>query len=202
MLAPEPPVSFANISMADFLPHPGTDGRRRSGGLAAVPVAVALETIRTHARREDQMITVEALTRVLVGLGGGAGCSEESVRSSHFVHELFGSSPDGVVSVEAACTAAALAAQGTEQEKMAAVFAIADTNSDSQVSLVELTRFFQLICDVKAGGGAVKGLAATTAAECMDMCDADRDGFLTVAEFSQWLHRPTRIAQRPTRDSR
>jgi Ca2+-binding EF-hand superfamily protein len=126
---------------------------------------------------------------------------EESVVQSLF--ELLDHSQTGKIELVEVTAGLALFAGGSEGEKVSAVFALVDANEDGFLSRNELVDFFTLIfrnvfskqiLDALVFNGVTartpEDLAVRTAVECMNMCDLDKDGQLSLDEFKQWFNKP------------
>ena len=96
-----------------------------------------------------------------------------------------------------------LYAGGSEEDKVEAVFGTVDRDRNGYLSLEELIRFFRLIfqnvfSQEVRGAMASSGvhasspdeLAVKTAVECMEMCDLNKDGKLSLSEFKSWFSNP------------
>jgi len=89
-------------------------------------------------------------------------------------------------------------------EKIACIFALADTNGDGKVDIVELSKFlsliFQNVFNRKTVGAAMLyngvsvassyELAYRTANECMQMCNESGDGLLSIDDLKKWFKNP------------
>ena len=113
----------------------------------------------------------------------------------------------GQIPLNAVCCAIVLLAKGSRDDKIGAIFEIADIDKDGSLSFEELYEFFRLIFEnvmtrsvlgvLNANGVPMDSsdqLAAATAKECIDMCDLDRNGCLSLDEFRKWFEAPR---QRP-----
>ena len=90
-------------------------------------------------------------------------------------------------------TQLALLAQGSESEKVEAIFSLVDSDGDGSLSLDELCAFFQLVLGTVLATRTLISpaqLATQTAAECMSMCDLNGDGRLSLDEFQRWFASP------------
>jgi Ca2+-binding EF-hand superfamily protein len=109
----------------------------------------------------------------------------------------------GQIALKPLLCAAALLAKGSASAKIAVIFSIADNDGDGSLSFEELFDFFHFVFGnvmtrsvlgiMNAHGvplGSSEQLAAATAKECMDMCDLDRNGCLSLEEFQRWFYRP------------
>lgn len=129
--------------------------------------------------------------------------------SEEIVQQLFSCldhGNEGKIGVLEVTTGLALFAGGSEDDKITAIFALVDANEDGFLSHYELVQFFTLIFqnvftrDV-IGAMAFHGVAAKspeelavrTAVECIEMCDLNKDGQLSLDEFRHWFSHP-RIA--------
>ncbi len=107
-----------------------------------------------------------------------------------------------VDSIELIC-GMSLLCQGTEDEKIKAVFDVFDVDGDGFISMDEMFKFLTSIFKVVLTEGVMKtmremgvdvdnaeDLASVTAMECFKQADLNGDGKLNVEEFKVWFYGP------------
>jgi Ca2+-binding EF-hand superfamily protein len=177
---------------------------RRDSHLSEIPVKDAIFALEKTAQKSDSSEVFQDLNSFKNALNL---MFKSNTISAEVAEELFTSlgEVDGRVSLSSATTAVILLSKGSVDEKIRAIFTIADTDKDGSLSLEEVFEFFLLIFGnvmsrnllglMNANGvplSAPEQLAAATAKECMEMCDLDRNGCLSLDEFRNWFHRPRR----------
>ena len=177
---------------------------RRDSRLAEVSVAAAVAALYRHAvtlSSGEKVHSIDSFQASVRDMFPPAQSPSESVVLHLF--RTFDASHAGLVTLLSVETAIVLLAHGTETEKIGAIFHIADLDRDGSLSLDELVVFFRLIFSnvmtrsvlgiMNANGvpfASSEQLALTTAMECMQMCDLDGNGLLSLAEFKKWFHTP------------
>lgn len=109
----------------------------------------------------------------------------------------------GQIALKPLLCAVSLLTRGSAGVKIAVIFNIADNDGDGSLSFEELFDFFHFVFGnvmtrsvlgiMNANGvplGSSEQLAAATAKECIDMCDLDHNGCLSLEEFQRWFYRP------------
>lgn len=206
MLAPEFPVAHHPRTHSLFDIDEDEDVKRlvrRDSHLANIHVDVAISALEETAiiNNGEPFHTLESFSRAI---GQMARESKVDCLSSEIVKEVFNSIAScSSSSLRMVTSAVVLLTKGNMDEKIRAIFNLADTDKDGSLSLTELHEFFLLIFGnvmtrsvlgiMNANGVPLSHpdkLAAATATECMDMCDLDRNGCLSLIEFSNWFHRP------------
>ena len=177
---------------------------KRNSHLSEIDISVAIRALSETAIHGHELHhTVDSFERAIDSMFAGGSISRPP---RHTVEELFGSIASlhsTTVSLRSATSAIILLARGKPEEKIRAIFDLADTDKDGSLSFKELFEFFHLIFGnvmtssvlgiMNANGVPLSNpdqLAAATAKECMDMCDLDRNGCLSFEEFRNWFHRP------------
>ena len=173
---------------------------RRESHLSQVLVGDAIAALEKTANDgfHDLNSFKKALTLMLT----------ESIVPDSSVNELFESlgPVEGRVDLRSTTSAIILLSKGSADEKIRAIFTLADTDKDGSLSLEELFEFFLLIFGnvmsrsvlglMNANGvplSSAEKLAAATAKECLEMCDLDRNGCLSLEEFRNWFARPRKV---------
>lgn len=176
---------------------------RKECMLTDVPVGIAMHILECSAE-EGGYFTSQSFKKAVQTIFMSSG---QKSPSADVIDRLFSSmqsySHPGKVSHKAVATAVALLTGGTQAEKISAIFALVDTDHDKLLSEQELVAFFLLIFEnvltrpvmgiMNANGVSVASpcqLAKTTALECITMCDLNKDGYLSLEEFTKWFKEP------------
>merc|ERR1719352_877773 len=120
------------------------------------------------------------------------------------VFELFDRDQNGIVDMMELVCGMSLLCQGTEQEKIEAVFSAFDVDGDKFVSMDEMNKFLLSVFRVvltpavigimRAQGVEVdspEDLAWVTTQECFKDADKNHDKKLSLEEFSRWFNEPS-----------
>ena len=206
MLAPEAPVmAAAGANRIDHQPTmtPIDEATvRKESRLCAIPVSTVmrlLDEFSINGKYHTETSLVRAVQEMFESIRQSPPLDQEIVRLFSYLD----GNCAGQVSLQSVSTALVLLAAGSEADKISAIFSQVDTNHDNLLSDIELVSFFQLIFDnvltrsvmgvINANGVALSSssqLAITTAFECMNMCDLNHDGFLSLEEFTKWFQQP------------
>ena len=159
--------------------------------------------IMKHSNGEQLYHDVDSFTDCLTLLyeqGRILPPSEELIR---LLFESLDHARSGKVDLVEITTGLALFAGGAESDKIEAVFRAVDKDKDGYLSLEELVEFFRLIFQnvfnqevigAMASNGvnasSPEDLAVKTAVECMEVCDLNKDGRLSLSEFNRWFSNP------------
>ncbi|OQR94910.1 hypothetical protein ACHHYP_00829 [Achlya hypogyna] len=113
---------------------------------------------------------------------------------------LFDADDNGTVDMKELAAGLSLLCGGSAKEKVAAAFALFDTNGDGVVSPDEmetyLTAAFKVIFETaphlprQLGTTSPASLAKATTAHCFRVCDTNHDGALSLDEFTKWYENP------------
>ena len=175
---------------------------RRDSRLIQIPIAVAMEALG------DAVVagSVLSLSEFIVALESMFSKQRESSPDISVLVDLFRSldvKGEGSVPTLNVAVAVALLAGASEEERIETIFGLADTNKDDALSLNELVGFFSLVFAnvttrsvlgiMNANGVSLASseqLAVATAMSCMEMCDLNKDGSLSLLEFKKWFNQP------------
>jgi Ca2+-binding EF-hand superfamily protein len=207
MLAPEIPVLSVQRAQSLYgFPELVTEEKKESCHLENIDVLTAVSELGNFAllsHEGEKYHTIDSFSKAVGGM-----CHGQSCPSPENISRLFESmSPDdkGKVALRSSQSAIVLLTKGSMEAKIGSIFAIADLDGDGSLSFEELFEFFRLVLSnvltrtalghLNANGvplNSPEQLAATTAKECMEMCDLDRNGCLSLTEFTNWFRRPNR----------
>merc|ERR1719263_2613031 len=94
-----------------------------------------------------------------------------------------------------------LLCQGSEDEKIQAVFDVFDENGDGVISMDEMFKFLtsvfkvvltpnvmQVMNSMGVTVESAEDLASVTALECFKAADLNQDGKLSISEFKNWFY--------------
>ena len=199
----EPPRRdpFTYDPQADTSPLHGAAEIRKAAGLDKLSAkSVVAELARFSKKMAGQPYhDKHSFKRVMKELGNDAS---DSIFDQLLVGSLPSLLPPGAISLADISTKIALLTGGSESEKIEAVFSLVDRNSDGYLSIDELGDFFNLIFQnvitksllavysANGLGTNPAAFAAQTAGECMQMCDLNKDGQLSLTEFKKWFANP------------
>ncbi|KAF0720340.1 Aste57867_395 [Aphanomyces stellatus] len=145
----------------------------------------------------DGVLTKAAFNQAFVHLMQGAPQPTHLARD--VIEKLFvafDADGDGVVDFCELSSGLSLLCAGSQQEKIEAAFTLYDVNKDNFISLSELVSYLTAVFRViYAFGTPVAGvspdqLADSTARDAFAQFDANRDGQLSLAEFTAWYSAP------------
>ena len=201
MLAPELPVQSARVLSPLQI---RIERKQTPPLLIEIPIAIALEAV--EAATDEEFVSLSQFLDAVESMFTQCGISSRPPHSVlidlfHSLHSA--QTSPGVIPKLHVATALALLAGGSEEERIAAIFKIADLNHDNALSLNELVGFFSLVFGnvltksllgvMNANGvplSSSQQLAVATAMACMDMCDLNKDGTLSLSEFTKWFNQP------------
>merc|ERR1719460_1685612 len=119
------------------------------------------------------------------------------------VFDLFDRDDNKVVDKMELICGISLLCQGSEDDKIKAVFDVFDENGDGFISMDEMFKFLTAVFKVVLTPnvmGAMRGmgvevdgpedLASVTALECFKAADLNHDGKLSISEFRTWFYGP------------
>jgi len=175
---------------------------RAASGLQYIPVGTGLITIKQAAQGDK--FEKAAFTAAYVQLLEAHSIDAPSQDVCNAVFELFDRDSNGIVDMMELVCGMSLLCQGTEQEKIEAVFSAFDVDGDKFVSMDEMNKFLLSVFRVvltpavigimRAQGVEVdspEDLAWVTTQECFKDADKNHDKKLSLEEFSRWFNEPS-----------
>mmetsp|Transcript_1932 Transcript_1932/g.4442 ORF Transcript_1932/g.4442 Transcript_1932/m.4442 type:complete len:288 (-) Transcript_1932:478-1341(-) len=173
---------------------------RQTCMLNQVPVKRALVEFQKFV--VDNRLDLGAFTQAYQELMGEFGVGEEpSGDTITDVFRLFDKDKNNVIDPMELCCGLSMLCQGTEDEKIHAVFDCFDENGDGNITLDEMFKFlasvFRVVLTptvldtINSLGVDVQSpedLASVTALECFKSADLDGNGRLNVEEFKTWFN--------------
>ncbi|CAD7967127.1 unnamed protein product [Amoebophrya sp. A120] len=193
-LPPEPPLPTEEDTEMAHL-----KAVRRRCGLNLVPAAVAVQTFRQMARekRLDNNTFRQGYTEVL------AKCRMEPPPPNTMdeVFKIFDKDHNGVVDPLELCCGIALFCQGTEEDKIHAIFDCFDdegvlTNDELWTVLTAIYKVVltpSVLQAMKNLGYDIDGaedLASVTTLECFKQAEVNAEGKMNVEDFKAWFYAP------------
>jgi len=174
---------------------------RKTCGLKHVLVSAGLKTLKAAAiddkLAKDQFLAAykDLLTNHEVEI------PDQTVQDAVF--DLFDRDDNGAVDMMELICGIALLCQGTEEEKIKAIFSIFDENGDDFISMDEMFKFltsvFKVVLTPNVKGvmrsmgvevESAEDLASVTSLECFKAADLNNDGKLSLQEFHNWFYAP------------
>ena len=135
---------------------------------------------------------------MIITLGGGHENQRDSKASKQTIQRLFhvfDINNDGIIDFYELASGISILCAGSKSSKVSASFALFDRNGDGKISLNEmiiyLTSVFRVIFEAtpysaEEFGATPEELAESTAFQCFEDCDINKDGFLSLEEFTVW----------------
>ena len=110
--------------------------------------------------------------------------------------KIFDQNKDGKVDFVELVSGLSILCSGSKEDKVSAAFSLFDYNGDGKISMEEMIVYlksvFRVIYETTPPPVAYnievtpELLAKSTALQCFQDCDINRDGFLSLNEFSKW----------------
>jgi len=174
---------------------------RRTSGLKHIPVASSLMAFKNAA--VNQELGKDIFLKTYQKLLKDANLEIPDLDTQMKVFGLFDKDNNDIVDMMELVCGISLLCQGTEEEKIAAVFNVFDENGDGFISMDEMFKFLtsvfrvvltpNVMATMKQMGVEVESaddLASVTSLECFKVADLNNDGKLSREEFKNWFYAP------------
>eukprot|EP00392_Amoebophrya_sp_AT5.2_P012662 g12769.t1 len=168
--------------------------------LNMVPAAIAVQTFKFYA--QGGKLKPETFRKAYDDVLKKCRLEPPNVGIMDEVFQLFDKDHDGTVDTMELCCGIALFCQGTEEEKIHAIFDCFDKGETSLTNdelWVFLTAIFKVIMTPRVLAAmaqmgfqidSAEDLASITTLECFRQGDIDSDGKLNIEEFKTWFYAP------------
>lgn len=174
---------------------------RGSSGLEHIHVSEALQELKGAA--EEGQLRRDVFLSVYAAILERSGAQVPDAGVQNAVFDLFDRDENHVVDIFEVLFGISALCEGSESEKIDAVFRVVDENHDGYITLDEMTKFFGALFRVSVTPGmmekmgsldveltSVEDLAFATAMDCLKAADISQDNRLSKAEFKMWLEAP------------
>jgi|ERR1711924_306773 len=164
-----------------------------------IPVAVALRGFR-QACGPGKNMTCDMFCAAYQNICQQNNLTAPDSRTQEEMFRLFDKDHNQVLDMMELCCGISLFCQGTEDDKIYAVFQVFDENGDGYISKDEMQKFLtsvfkvvltpsirQTLNSMQVNITKPEELASVTCAECFRQCDINADGKLNIEEFKKWF---------------